>query len=333
MGDPREGGLRLRQGAQALTAVARAGTARTWRVKVRWKLLALGLPASIYAAGTAAGRLLTGSAAIRDRPARPQSLDRRHPRSMPWRRGTIPTATGCSGSESGLRAPGTICELMTPSRRLSSTMTRGTLPSWRNARSCSSAHTRDDDFEAIRRTDFRLHPERQHEQPHALVLAALAVAHHRTLAVVHLRICARRHHDHDSRFQRRGCAQPGHEALHAGVLALESVSSTRSCQIAIALRPRAAASSITSRYGSHALVHGARPGAAKVAAESVDPPPLVAGLASLESVDTPGRWPVLAARPAAGSGLFSGHSCGNLDGNYRHKYLVYNSFTELRTRT
>ena len=217
--------------------------------------------------------------------------------------------------------------------QMSSTMTRGTLPSWRNARSCSSAHTRDDDFEAIRRTDFRLHPERQHEQPHALVLAALAVAHHRTLAVVHLRICARRHHDHDSRFQRRGCAQPGHEALHAGVLALESVSSTRSCQIAIALRPRAAASSITSRYGSHALVHGARPGAAKVAAESVDPPPLVAGLASLESVDTPGRWPVLAARPAAGSGLLSGHCCGNLDGNYRHKYFVYSSFTELRTRT
>jgi hypothetical protein len=51
------------------------------------------------------------------------------------------------------------------------------------------------------------------------------------------------------------------------------------------LRPRAAASSITSRYGSHALADGARPGI--VAAESVDTSPLVAGFASPESVDTP----------------------------------------------
>ncbi len=34
-----------------------------WRVKVRWYLLALGLPAATYAAGIGAGRLLTGSAA------------------------------------------------------------------------------------------------------------------------------------------------------------------------------------------------------------------------------------------------------------------------------
>ena len=36
--------------------------------------------------------------------------------------------------------------------------------------------------------------------------------------------------------------------------------STRSCQIAIALRPRSSARSISSRYGSHALALGARPG-------------------------------------------------------------------------
>jgi len=50
------------------------------------------------------------------------------------------------------------------------------------------------------------------------------------------------------------------------------------------LRPRAAASSITSRYGSHALADGARPGV--VGAESVDTSPLVAGFAPPESVDT-----------------------------------------------
>ena len=37
-------------------------------------------------------------------------------------------------------------------------------------------------------------------------------------------------------------------------------SSTRSCQIAMALRPRPSASSISSRYGSQALALGARPG-------------------------------------------------------------------------
>lgn len=65
-------------------------------------------------------------------------------------------------------------------------------------------------------------------------------------------------------------------------------SSTRFCQIAIALRPRAAASSMTSRYGSHALADGARPGRciATAAPASVDSPTPVAGFAPSESVDT-----------------------------------------------
>src|SRR3954469_5243831 len=63
-------------------------------------------------------------------------------------------------------------------------------------------------------------------------------------------------------------------------------SSTRSCQMAIAFRPRAAASSITSRYGSHALADGARPGCG-AAVGSVDTPALVAGFAAPGSVDTP----------------------------------------------
>ena len=55
-------------------------------------------------------------------------------------------------------------------------------------------------------------------------------------------------------------------------------SSTRSCQIAIALRPRSSASPISSRYGSHALALGARPGRG----------------AAARSVDTSAWWPVLA---------------------------------------
>ena len=55
--------------------------------------------------------------------------------------------------------------------------------------------------------------------------------------------------------------------------------------MAIALRPRPSASTISSRYGSHALALGARPGRG-TEAESVDTSPLVAGFASPESVDT-----------------------------------------------
>src|SRR5882672_12141798 len=63
-------------------------------------------------------------------------------------------------------------------------------------------------------------------------------------------------------------------------------SSTRSCQIAIAFRPRPSASAISSRYGSQALALGARPGDGRV--ESVDTPSEIAGFADPESVDTPG---------------------------------------------
>src|SRR5688572_9882037 len=61
--------------------------------------------------------------------------------------------------------------------------------------------------------------------------------------------------------------------------------STRSCQIAIALRPRPSASTISSRYGSHALALGARPGRG-IAPGSVDTSALVAGFGGPASVDT-----------------------------------------------
>jgi hypothetical protein len=62
-------------------------------------------------------------------------------------------------------------------------------------------------------------------------------------------------------------------------------SSTRSCQIAIALRPCRSASAISARYGSHALALGARLGRG-IGTESVDTSALVAVFASPESVDT-----------------------------------------------
>src|SRR5437899_1251044 len=75
--------------------------------------------------------------------------------------------------------------------------------------------------------------------------------------------------------------------------------STRSCQIAIALRPRASAVVISSRYGSHALAAGLRPGRGRggAAGESVDTPIPLAGFdagPAPESVDTS---MVLAAGP------------------------------------
>jgi hypothetical protein len=83
-------------------------------------------------------------------------------------------------------------------------------------------------------------------------------------------------------------------------------SSTRSCQIAIALRPRPSASAISSRYGSHALALGARPGRG-TGAESVDTSPLVAGFGRSESVDT---LPEMAGFDVRGSVATSGEIDG-----------------------
>jgi membrane protease YdiL (CAAX protease family) len=52
---------RITPGAGGLSGLLRP--LGKWRVKLRWYLLALGLPAAIYASGIGAGRLLTGSAA------------------------------------------------------------------------------------------------------------------------------------------------------------------------------------------------------------------------------------------------------------------------------
>src|SRR5713101_9307816 len=83
--------------------------------------------------------------------------------------------------------------------------------------------------------------------------------------------------------------------------------------MAIAFRPRPRASAISSRYGSHALALGARPGGAGRRG-SVDTPSEMAGFGGPESVDTPG---VVAGFEAPGSvdtpGVvagFGGHTRG-----------------------
>ncbi len=57
--------------------------------------------------------------------------------------------------------------------------------------------------------------------------------------------------------------------------------------MATALRPRASASAMISRYGSHALALGAHP-SADGGLESVDTASVMAGFGGPESVDTPG---------------------------------------------
>src|SRR3989442_2251124 len=83
--------------------------------------------------------------------------------------------------------------------------------------------------------------------------------------------------------------------------------STRSCQIAIALRPRASAVAISSRYGSHALAAGLRPGRGRggAAGEAGDTPTPLAGFDAgppLESGDTSNARFCGLAHPPRGPG-------------------------------
>ena len=76
--------------------------------------------------------------------------------------------------------------------------------------------------------------------------------------------------------------------------AVKPWSSTRSCQIATALRPRPSASTISSRYGSQALALGARPGRG-TAPSRWTPPPWWPVLAGSSRWTPPRKWPVLTA--------------------------------------
>ena len=121
--------------------------------------------------------------------------------------------------------------------------------------------------------------ERQDEEPRAPVLARLRIAHHRPVAVIDLAFLAGRRGDDDARLGRRRAAQRQRRSggrSHTG--AVKPWSSTRSCQIAIALRPR------RERLGDQLAIRLARARARRSAraaagAESVDTSALVAGFA------------------------------------------------------
>ena len=65
--------------------------------------------------------------------------------------------------------------------------------------------------------------QRHHEHPHAAVLAAVGIAHHGTVAVVHLRFFAGRSFDHHARFRRGDSALLANEPLDAVVAPREAM--------------------------------------------------------------------------------------------------------------
>ena len=186
--------------------------------------------------------------------------------------------------------------VMTPSRRLSSTTTRGTPPSWRKARSCSSAQIARRRLPRQQPHRLAAVPERQHEEPHALVLAALA--DRAPSAPRRSRPAPPR--QAPSRSRPAPPAAPsraaGHEALHAGVLALEAVVVDQ----VLPDRHRVAAAGRRpprSPRGTARTRSPPAPGlAAACAAQSRWTPPAGGRFCPAESVDTSRWWPVLPDR-------------------------------------
>jgi len=126
-------------------------------------------------------------------------------------------------------------------------------PSRRKARSCRLGPDARTGAKGQQTNRLAAAAQRHHEQPGAPVLAALGIAHHGAGAVIDLRLLASRGDDHDAGFGRLRSASLTHEALHALVATGEAVLETRSCQMAMALRPRLSPTSMASRYGSQAL--------------------------------------------------------------------------------
>src|ERR1019366_1994083 len=111
--------------------------------------------------------------------------------------------------------------LSTPSPRLSSTTTRVHPPSRRKACSCNSAQVCVAGLEH-QEADRLAAAEGQHEQAHAVVLAAVRVADHRTGAVINLGFLTDRRFDHRAGFLGRATDQLAYEALDALIAACEA---------------------------------------------------------------------------------------------------------------
>ena|SRR5580700_9772288 len=95
--------------------------------------------------------------------------------------------------------------------------------------------------------------ERQHEQSRSSVFAALRIAHHRTRSVIDLSFFSGDGLDNPYGLRLCGTTKLVNKTLHGLVAMGKTRSETRSCQMAMAFRPRRSPCSIHSRNGSQAL--------------------------------------------------------------------------------
>src|SRR5882672_3914667 len=111
----------------------------------------------------------------------------------------------------------------TPSRRLSSTTMRVAPPQSTKGSFVQLGPDARTGAEREQTNRLAAATQRHHEQPGATVLAILGIAHHRSGAVIDLRLLASRGDDHDASFGSLRSAPLAHEALHALVAVGEAV--------------------------------------------------------------------------------------------------------------
>jgi hypothetical protein len=114
---------------------------------------------------------------------------------------------------------------------------RGDPPRRRKARSCSSAQVCEVD--GIQPDRLAASAERHHKEQRAAVLARLWIPHHRSGAVIDLCFFTGRSDNYPAWFARCCTPQLAYVALTLSYAPVKPWRSTSSCQIAIALRPRA----------------------------------------------------------------------------------------------
>ena len=144
----------------------------------------------------------------------------------------------------------------TPSRKLSSTTTRVAAPESTEGFLVQLGPDARTGTEGQKACRLAAAAERHHEQSGASIFSALRIADHRARAVIDLGSSPGAVTNHRARLQGLVSAQLAHEALDGLIAAANPFSDTRSCQIAMALRPRLRPSSIASRNGSQKLVDG-----------------------------------------------------------------------------
>ena len=143
-------------------------------------------------------------------------------------------------------------------------------PSRRNAARAARPRSARSSATTSSRTALARVAQRQDEEPRAPVLARRRIADHRALAVVDLAFFARRRRDDDARLGAARCRAASRRSAGRSRTARRSRGRRPGPARSPSRCGRApSASAISSRYGSHALALGARPGGAG-RAESVD---------------------------------------------------------------